>query len=156
MRKLSMRDEYGSCSSSVVDSIEGRLGIRFPADYREFLYEMNGGYLEQENDSFYDAVGHIDQLPVDVMELYGVGAGERASELVDTIKLYRNRIPDCMIPVGSDSFGNQICLVTTQEDFGKIYLWIHDEVGQGQHDSLVYLISNSFTDFVDGLTEYRD
>jgi len=36
-------------------------------------------------------------------------------------------MPDTVIPMASDEFGNQYCLGVTEEEYGKIYYWNHEE-----------------------------
>jgi hypothetical protein len=74
-----------------------------------------------------------------------------------------DRIPDALIWIHDDPFGNAICLGVAGEHRGRIYFWHHENEpdpdgwdGAVETAGNVTLIANSFTDYVAGLHELAD
>jgi hypothetical protein len=71
-----------------------------------------------------------------------------------------DRVPKNLLPIASDWSGNLICLSINGDDFGKIYFWSHEEEGELESGKSpdyhnVYFVSNSFTEFINGLYEFE-
>lgn len=110
-----------------IDSIkEAKLfPLPLPLDYKDFLIKY--GPLN------YDAAIHlipslskntIDE-PLSLINFYGFSPG--TSNLLTIMKRYRDRIPGELIPIAECPGGDQICIGTGNEVFGKIYYWDHDK-----------------------------
>jgi hypothetical protein len=76
---------------------------------------------------------------------------------------YVGRIPDDLLWIMDDPFGNAICLGIRGIHRGRIYFWDHEMEpdpngwdGQVDTEGNVSLIANSFTEFVAGLKPTRD
>ena len=98
-------------------------------------------------------------------QLYGADCEEFRAVLART-QFYRSqgRIPEELIPIGDNMFGDQVCLAVLGEHRGKVFFWDHDderdeadywqEHGQGKtvpREFLygnVYLVADSFMDFL--------
>jgi hypothetical protein len=67
-------------------------------------------------------------------------------------------VPAGFLPLAVDPGGNLICLVISGTNTGKVYFWDHEEeVEEGQQPgySNVYLIANSFNEFLNSLTALK-
>lgn len=127
-----------------------------PADYRLFLEMCNGGYLG-------GSLWFRGPTPTGAMADAGVHhiGGFRAEShfsLVWSNDVYRGRIPDSLLWIMDDPFGNAICLGLRGSHFGKVYFWDHEmepdpDQWNGEVDTAgnISLIADSFTDFVAGL-----
>lgn len=124
LRLLGMTSIY---ELNPIDSIkEAKLfPLPLPLDYKDFLIKY--GPLN------YDAAIHLipslskntfDE-PLSLINFYGFSPG--TSNLLTIMKRYRDRIPEDMIPIAECPGGNQICIGTGNEVFGKIYYWDHDK-----------------------------
>ena len=75
--------------------------------------------------------------------------------------MFRDRVPARFLPIASDLIGDVICISTSGEDAGTIYLWDHEleaDPGQGEQPDTVdnvVLIADGFDEFLDGLYEYQ-
>lgn len=122
LRLLGMTSKY---ELNPIDSIkEAKLfPLPLPLDYKDFLIK----YCPL---NFYDAAIHliptlsIDE-PLSLINFYGFSPG--TSNLLTVMKRYRDRIPGELVPIAECPGGDQICLGTGNEVFGKIYYWDHDK-----------------------------
>lgn len=112
---------------------EQEIGLALPADYRGFLAERNGGFLETS--------GFFDEDVV-VEEIFS--AGPTPVRNLDRIEVMYERyagpgsdqgLPPFLIPAGADPLGNLICVSADEADSGTVYFWDHELV-QEAHRSL--------------------
>ena len=75
-----------------------------------------------------------------------------------TREIYEGRIPNDLLWIMDDPFGNAICVGLNGAHCGRVYFWSHesepdDEDWDGAVDTAgnVYLLATSFTEFVAGL-----
>jgi hypothetical protein len=148
-----MRDSFGApLTERDVIELEHRLGVSLPSDYVAFLREHNGGTPLSN-------VFPIFGFPLDrqgVLALFfGVMRGG-PSDLISGAEAFDNRVPPELLPVGSDVFGNLICLAILGPNRGKVYWWFHEEeADEGESPSYdnVYFVADSFTDLLNSLTK---
>ncbi|MFD3511051.1 SMI1/KNR4 family protein [Nocardia sp. NPDC058666] len=125
-----------------VDRLAKHLDTVLPGEYRTYLLESDGGWLE-DNDQAID-------------EIFGVGAniGEGIS-IWDQLEVYDGRVPKWLLPIARDSYGNLIALSLRLGDLGTVWFWDHEE--EGDDEALpptcenISMISSSWTEFLDGL-----
>lgn len=137
-------------------AFERELGLPLPEDYRRFLVTCNGGHVggrlwfrgPTPDGSTADAgVHHI-----------GGFREESYFSLQSARDAYRGRIPNDLLWIMDDPFGNAICLAIRGPRRGCVYFWDHElEPDPGEWDGAIATASNlqllaqSFTDFVSGL-----
>lgn len=134
--------------------IERMVGFRLPDDYKAFMIRENGGEPEPSTFRYMNQAGPYTDGRV--RYFYSIHAGkpslERAITIYKTPKEHR-RMPEEFVPIGADSFGNQICLCVAGPDYGSVWFWDHDNEGpEGApvRDNL-HLIGTSFSDFLERL-----
>lgn len=138
-------------SESELLQFESRLALKFPADYRQFLLEFNGGSPVEASFEFKDSTNGSELLG-----FFGFGSRR---DIFDKIKIYRNRLPKTFFPIACDSGGNLICISLSEEQYGKVYFWDHDreaDESQGiapETAENTILIADSFDEFLNGLHE---
>ncbi len=112
---------------------EQELGLALPAEYRSFLQERNGGFLETS--------GVFDE---DVVVEEFFSAGPTSVPNLDQIEVMYERyagpdsdqgLPSFLIPAGADPLGNLICVSAHEADAGTVYFWDHELV-EDAHRSL--------------------
>jgi hypothetical protein len=110
---------------------EQQIALALPAEYRSFLEERNGGFLE--------APGFFDE-DVAVEELFSAGPTPVCN--LDQIEVMYERyagsdqgVPPLLIPAGADALGNLICVSADEADAGTVYFW-HHELVEDAHRSL--------------------
>ena len=147
-----------------LDRFESQIGQRLPEDYRDFLLRCNGGYAA-------GAVvfqgptpeGHAaDACPNHI----GGFREEGHFSLVAARENYQTdevRIPEALLWIMDDPFGNAMCLGLTGQHRGRIYFWDHEnepdpETWDGKVETAgnINLLANSFTAFVGGLQRLEE
>lgn len=137
--------------------IEMNIGKQLPSDYKDFLKEYGGCYLEStkttdeiEYDVCYKPIekdpwmGKDDDTQL-LEDFYGLANDH--SNLQEAIDTYSDRFPKNIIPIASSSGGNEICMDIDNE---KILFWDHE---LSHPDKDFFLIANSFEEFILSLVD---
>ena len=131
-------------------AFESEIGYQLPSDYRQFLKASNGGYIGgrfwfKDGDTGIDHIGGFRE--------------ESHFSLRSSRDCYADRIPNELLWIMDDPFGNAICIGVVGETQGRIYFWDHEAEpdpaswdGSAANADNVSVLANSFTDFVAGLT----
>lgn len=102
--------------------VENRLGVLFPANYRDFLLKYNGGYFDRPSIVSDRMRGLSDSLDV----LDGIGATVPSAELgsPSSMSLIEDNTPPYVVPIGYTVCGNLLLLVTggDESERGSILL----------------------------------
>ena len=159
-------DSFCSLDDTEIEQLESRLERSLPEEYKFFLKRYGVSTFE-------DSVGFIPlvKLPPHISNDrkgyfdYFYGSAEADYDVTLTLQrnltTYAGRVPENIIPIGSDIGGNLVCLGIKGDQEGKIYYW-DAENEQDQEEYLesrgsleenwefhnVYLISNTFKDFL--------
>lgn len=133
-----------------VESLERRLGVELPADYRSFLLSQNGGRVH-DNDL---ATPEGEEIGIAVRSFLSIG-GATNDSLDDFIDVYRGRYPDEFLPIGEAAGGNLILLRVGATSSGEVYFWDHEFEGDEEvtWENLT-LLAKSFTQFMEALVPY--
>lgn len=81
----------------------------------------------------------------------------KVSNLEDEYKSFHHKLPKELLAIAYASGNDQICICIDGPNYGKIYFWdIYNQAPENQEPwwENVYLIANSFTEFINGLYEY--
>ena len=135
------------------------IGAPLPDDYREFLIRCNGGFL---GGSVCFAGPTPDGQPGDACINHVGGFRQEAHFSLGYLRsIYQegeDRIPEELIWIMDDPFGNAICLGVKGEHRGRVYFWDHENEpdpeqwdGRVETSGNIELLANTFTDFVAGL-----
>ncbi|MBF5007664.1 SMI1/KNR4 family protein [Diaphorobacter caeni] len=128
-----------------IDKLELLVG-KIPVDYAEFLKTQNGGRPHPSRCRGND--GHI----YVVNDLLALSFNLRFyANVLNFMGIYRNRIPDRSLPIGSSPNGDVFLLSLRNDDFGAVLYWLHEleaEENGSEHFGNVKKVANSFTDFL--------
>jgi len=114
-------------------SVEAAMRVSIPEGYRAFLLATDGG--RPVEDMFLDRVGVRDFLG--------------ASDMAETRSRLRGRLPETLLPIAIDSFGNYICISTAASDSGAIHFWDHELEHLGER--AIARLASSFDEFASQL-----
>jgi len=142
-----LEEEFPSISQKDILKLEATIKSKIPDDYKEFLLQHNGGRPQKYYFSFKlnskVTKGYLDWF---------LGIHKKMNEnIYQYIKMYKNRIPSDLIPIGHDPGGNLICLKIKGDNVGSIYFWDHEnEVEEGEKPNYnnLSLVSKSFSEFL--------
>ena len=141
-------------------AFETRIGQALPDDYRRFLRDCNGGFVGGRY-WFQGANPEGKHVEAGVHHIGGFREEPHFS-LLWALDCYDGRIPDSLVWINDDPFGNAVCIGIRGAQRGRIYFWDHenepDEDWDGSFESAgnLTLIANSFTDYVAGLQKLED
>lgn len=82
------------------------------------------------------------------------GIGEMYDNLDKKNDIFDDILDAGFIPIADDPGGNQICLGLTQEHFGDVYFWIHDEDPEDMGN--MYFLAKGFGKFLEMLHDNDD
>ena len=153
MAKSKITNPGPPVSQEQISLLEKELAIELPESYRGFLLETNGG--EPSPDEF--IVPGWEGEASAVSSFFSISDDKEAG-LESEILSFKARIPDSIIPIGTDPGGNLICIGIADTNRGKVYFWDHedelDENGESKLDfSNTYLVAGSFDEFMENLTD---
>ncbi|MDH5640371.1 MAG: SMI1/KNR4 family protein [Nitrospira sp.] len=146
---------------------EDAIGGRLPAAYRRFLLKYNGGRPKPY---------YTHELALSIF--YGIKPTKKMYDLLVNCRRMQKWLPKDVIPIGQDTFGNEICLAVKGKNRGKLYFWDHEGAPDGADMAVKYpmivfnegedepeptiwpgnpdlvLIADSFTEFLDDFHEF--
>lgn len=144
-----------------LSAFERSLGVSLPADYRRFLVACNGGYV---GGRLWFEGPTPEGRSVDV-GLHHIGGfrSEYYFSLAWARDTYELRIPETLLWIMDDPFGNAICLGLSGAHRGQVFFWDHEaepdpDTWDGEMETAgnLQLLALSFGDFVAGLRYARN
>ena len=149
-------DSSGPLSEEELRVAERELGLQLPSAYRKFLLTHNGGKPVPGVFNFKGRDGSPDRSVVD----WFLSVHEADFDnLLHYAQTYRGRIPEWLVPIGHDPYGNLILLGHTGTDTGAVFFWDHEQEISTHSQSgavNVFRVANSFQQFLDQLYEVKD
>ncbi|MEI7869940.1 MAG: SMI1/KNR4 family protein [Candidatus Methylumidiphilus sp.] len=137
-----------------IASIEKKLGIDFPIEYRVFILQNNGGWPEPDG---FDISWREDQecgkhwRTSSVSRFLSIDASQNADFLKYNLTTFKGRVPKDTIAIAHDPCGNLILLGVAGEYVGNILFWVKDyECEEGEVPSYdnVGLLADSLVEFI--------
>lgn len=146
--------EEPPASADAIDAAEQELvakGQRLPPSYRAFLAQHDGGQPKLECFRYQQGAEEREGV---INEFLGVRpVPPPGTNLLITAGLLRGRIPDGVLPIANDPYGNLICIDTRGGLDGPVLFWDHEfEKEDGPPDDAnLYPIAPDFETFLDNL-----
>ncbi|WP_428659624.1 SMI1/KNR4 family protein [Runella sp.] len=141
-------------SLSKIEEFATEQGVIFPEDYEKFLYEYNGGFPVLQK---FQTMDKKENSSCEIF--FGIDDDLTIYKHLTLNEVWQSNIkmdmPEEIYPIGQDGGGNQICICLKGENYGKVYFydhewWNEDDEGNITWENL-YLIANSFTEFLEKL-----
>lgn len=147
--EVGITNEGGIYSDNLVISIEQKYGFRLPQDYKKFL--LTYGRINYNHRISYSLINNIPKHN-ERGELGYFYSPLNNNDLISNIECYLGRMPEKMIPFADITGGDQLCIGVTEDVWGKIYFWDHDQEhfdpSEEELWNNVYLVANSFSEFI--------
>jgi hypothetical protein len=148
--EFSMAAQIGE---SDIRAFEQAIGARLPDEYRNFLLERNGGKVKPPwfsipNSNWRGNRGRVHYF-------FSI-CDDSTLSLLDAWETHRGRVPDELLPVGTDPGGDLLCIGLCGENAGAMFLWDRsDEVPDGEPPDYrnVFRLAPSFSSFMSSLSE---
>ena len=164
MRHINIIEQVSEKTITPVDlqNIENTKNCILPKEYKNFLLNYNGGKPYWKSFAIGEELIKGELSFDNIRCFYGIcsdtGSVMYNYDIFQVIKARHNRIPKNLLPIATDSFGNEICLCIQGSNYRKVYFWDHENEGMDDNEEPwwqnVYLIANSFDEFIDGLFEF--
>lgn len=120
-----------------IDSVEQKLEVVFPDDFKEEVEQHNGGSPEF---TIYDTETTKERIAE-----YLLSFNQNDQEnILDTYISLKDRLPKAFIPIMTDPFGNYICYDFSNKNNPKVFFWNHE-------DFIKEFIADDFTTFLNSL-----
>lgn len=122
---------------NTITIVECNLKIKFPKEYKTIVLEYNGASPEVNT---FDT----DKTKGRVAEYLLSFSLEEKMNIIETYEILKDRLPNNIIPVISDPFGNYICFDFTKNNVISVVFWNHE-------NNSIERVSDSFNDFIQSL-----
>ena len=116
-----VRCEVQVIDDSAIAVFESFLGLRLPEDYRKYLAQNTG---ERPAHSSFEVPGEGESS---VQYFFPLLSKTRTETLPYKLKLYADRMPEDLLPIGADPGGNVIALAVKGKDRGGVFFWDHEQ-----------------------------
>ena len=148
-------DTQAPLELSQIEEVERFSGLTFPESYKNHLLKYNGGQCDPNTFSFIEN-GERTQSDIDWFLAINDDEDENFKDYFKDYKIDEKRLPNHILPIAHDSFGNLICISCSGKDCGYVYFWDHENevdyqiYGDDDYSNL-YLIEDDFDKFINGL-----
>lgn len=150
--ELIFRNSASKLTREEIHDFEVRYNLHLPEEYIRFLLSHNGGspdkvyFIENGADLVVNTFWSLSKEKYNLERYY--------TEMV----IQDKELPEKILPIGDDAFGNAICLSCRDEDFGKVYFWDHEEDWDHDdcHDVDLRLLAENISIILDNLVEDFD
>jgi hypothetical protein len=139
-----------------IERAERELGRQIPSAYREFLRKYNGGHPSPSDFKMAGIRKGTTQI-ASVKSFLGINTPVETLNLNYVMETFQGRVPAGFFPIARDPGGNLIGIGDFGLRPGKVYFWDHEreaEEGEPPVDTNMYLVSDSFEAFIEGLGEF--
>jgi hypothetical protein len=134
-----------------IKRFEELIQAKLPEDYKQFLLKNNGGHPIRKAFKLIEPINEKNK-EASIAWFYALYNGE-VCNITTEFRTSREQIPDELLPIAY-GHGGEICLGVNGEYYGKLYYWTTNYSFWTVDDyNYLYLIANSFTDFINGLFE---
>jgi hypothetical protein len=150
--KIILEKSCGAPTAQVVAAFESLFGIAFPADYRAFLEESNGGYPPRPGLVF----GKPQRSVASFLPLLGEGPHEWKDVTIDSVLALQEGLEEesddeeseaslTLLPIVTLSGGDLVCLDYSASP-PTVVVWEHEQDEDGRHRKVP--VAKSFTGFL--------
>lgn len=140
-------------SEEGLNAVELKFGIMLPAQYRKFILIHNGGFPTPSKFEFIGSKGRKENSTVHYFLSIYDGRYSNFEYHYQDFKIQSRRVPDELVPIAYDSFGNLVCIAVKGEHTGAVYFWDHENEAPGEipWSKNVHLIQPTFEKFLESL-----
>lgn len=150
--KLKIVRSYPPIFEADLLSLEARLSITLPQEYRHFLLLHNGGKPLQDCFHFKGETGPYTDSSVD--SFLAVHDGEHDNfEKQYLFCKSEGLLANNLVPVADNPGGNRICLSISGSDANSVYFWDHEAIDEHDKNANLHLVADSFNEFLANLQE---
>lgn len=132
-----------------IEKFEELIQAKLPEDYKQFLLKHNGGHPIMDCYKLIEPINERNK-EAGIDWFFALYDGD-VSNIIKKFNNYKDELPDTLLPIAYDS-GGVTCLGIKGEDYGKVYYWTTNySIWKKEDLDYLYLASNSFKEFINGL-----
>jgi len=138
-------------SEIILKDVNDYFDTEVPNDYKQFISDISAFTFNESvafNTDVEIPVASDGEIPVD--NFYDFSEGD--TSILSAIKRLSGNLPKSILPICEGAPGDIIGINMLREKYGKIYYWHHE----GYEDDNLYLIAESFNDFIANLSQERE
>jgi hypothetical protein len=135
-----------------IRKLEEKYNITLPNNYAQFLLEYGGKFTE--DDYWYRPLEPSPLTTEDGYDLADYFLGNEIIEIIENSDIYKAELEGKLLPIAKAGGGDYICIGIKDNYYGKIYSWIHDDGWTDDLKDRVYLIANTFEEFIASFVKY--
>ena len=134
-----------------IAKFETLIKAKLPDDYKKFLLKHNGGHPVTNGFKLIEPINEKTN-EAGISWFYALYNGD-VSNITKQFHRTREQLPEELIPIGYDS-GGETCLGIAGEYYGQVHYWTTNWSMWKEEDyNYLYLVANSFTEFINKLFE---
>ena len=130
---------YKGSSIDIIESVEHRLQITLPEDYKQFVLKYDGGYPHPNH---FTLDGNVEIFN----NLLSLDENE-CGNIYEVLEDLQDRIGDQLIPFAEDGFGNLLCFDYSADK--TIVFWDHEKNYDDFKEST--FVCSSFSSLIENL-----
>jgi cell wall assembly regulator SMI1 len=111
---VAFSEPQAPASEESIQRLERQIGRPLPSGYRDFLRQHDGGPLDLNDKAVNEVFGLGDDVP-DFASMW------------QKLETYRERVPEWLLLVANDSFGNLFTVSLRPQDEGSVWFWDHEK-----------------------------
>jgi hypothetical protein len=135
-----------------VREIEGRLGINFPDDYVACVMKNQGASPSRDTLNF---GGKREKVFDSLLSVTKHGDEEDAYTIEEALEDVGDRLPEDVVPFGTDPFGNLYAFDFRTESPPAVVYWDNEKAEANPQRSILH-VADSFTEFLGMLYQSDD
>jgi SMI1-KNR4 cell-wall len=139
---------FAMLHESAINVFEDFIGTKLPLDYKNYLISLNGGRPEKAT---FDIPNQGNSA---VNRFFSLVSKVKSETLIFNIKIYKDRVPEEMLPIGNDPGGNLIVLSLKGRQRGGVFFWDHDLEADDEQQPFyknITILSQDFSSFLSAL-----
>ena len=140
--------KFGTASSSAIQRLEQKYDLALPEDYKDFLYNFNGGLFESTTVVKLKNMGENINLSI-LFGVEGVGVGDENTNVDFWMSEYGDELPPGVVIIG-DALEHGFILLLCEGEESGIYYWDDTRYFKCSSDEgNTYFIAETFTEFAE-------
>jgi SMI1-KNR4 cell-wall len=150
--RIEITDDRPPVSAERLAAAQARLaelGHHIPASYKAFLAEQDGGKPVRSVFTFRQ---HEREQSDRVRLFYGIAESPNG-DLVGEVEAMAGRLPDGVLPIAGDPFGNLVVLDGRDGKEGPVLFWDHEFETDPPDESDLFWLAPDLQTFLDELEE---
>ncbi|CAM2064449.1 SMI1/KNR4 family protein [Sulfidibacter corallicola] len=150
---LRMLKTASPLSEEELDRAEAKVGHEFPAAYRAFLLEHNGGRPSRQVFRFTDEIDEKDNSDMVEFFLYLQPTGHE--NFFEYNQIFQSRIPLDLLVIARTPGNDLVCLATKGSHKGKVFVWVRKHENEDDPWSPAFELAERFDAFLASLIDLQ-